>query len=146
MWDDLEKATKRGALVKAHAYGHLLHPVYQGMVLIDLNLKDTTLGKFVADNEFADEENVIADDLNEADIDDEENFLMGTFYKPRQTQSQPQSQSLIPQTPLQAEVARCMSKRYAADRPKKGTPAFDVLGWWSAQEKIFLLMSKAAKN
>ena len=122
MWDDLEKATKRGALVKAYAYGHLLHPVYQGMVLIDLNLKDTTLEQFVAGNEVADVENAIADDLIEAEVnidsDDEENFLMGTFYKPSQNQCQPLSQSLIPHTSL---------------------------GWWSAHEKIFPLMSKAVK-
>ena len=39
-----------------------------------------------------------------------------------------------------------MSNRDAADRPDLGTPAFDVLGWWSAHEKIFPLMSKAAKK
>ena len=87
--------------------------------------------------------------LNEAvvdiDSDNEDNFLMSTFYKPSQTQSQPQPQSQS-QTPLQPEVARYMSNRDAADRPEKGTPAFDVLGWWSAHEKIFPLMSKATKK
>ena len=135
MWDDLEKRLpKGGALVKAYAYGHFLYPVYRGMVLSDLNLKDTNLEQFVADNEVAEEEHAIADDLNEAAVDidsnDEENFLMGTFYKPSQTQSQPQSQSLFLKTTLQAGVARCMSNRDAADRPDKGTPAFYVLGWW----------------
>ena len=52
----------------------------------DLNLKDTTLEQFVAENEAADEANVNNDDLNEAvvdiDSDNEENFLIGTFYKP----------------------------------------------------------------
>ena len=39
-----------------------------------------------------------------------------------------------------------MSNRDTADRPDKGTPAFDVLGWWSAHAEIFPLMSKAAKK
>ena len=91
MWDDLEiRLPKGGTLVKAYAYGHFLHPVYRGMVLSNLNLKDTTLKQFVADNEAADEENVIMDDLNEVDIDSdsEEDCHMGTFYK-SQTQTQP---------------------------------------------------------
>ena len=59
--------------------------------------------QFVADNKAAaDEENAIADNLNKAvvdiDSDDEDKFIMDTFYKPTQIQSYPQSQSLIPQT------------------------------------------------
>ena len=125
---------KAGAQVKAYAYGHLLHSVYRGMVLRDLNLKDSTLEQFVAGNEAAaDEENVLlAYDLNEAAVEIDK--ISASF------------QSLIPQTPLQAEVARNMSNKDAADRPEKGTPAFNVFGWWSAQEKIFPLMSKAAKK
>ena len=46
-------------------------------------------------------------------------YLIVTFYKPSQTQSQPKSQSLIPQTPLQAEDARYMSSRDAADMQRK---------------------------
>ena len=43
---------------EAYAYGQLLHPVYRGMFLSDLNLKESTLEHFVADNEAAaDEEN-----------------------------------------------------------------------------------------
>ena len=117
MWDDLERRLppeKGGACIKAYAYGHHLHPVYRGMVVSDLNMEDSTLEQFFAVNEAAaDEENALADDLDEAavdiDCDDEENFLMGTFYKPSQTQALPQSQSLIHQTSLQAEVARYMS-------------------------------------
>ena len=80
------------------------------------------------------------------DSDNEEDFHMATLLKSRQQiQSQPQSQSLIPQTPLQAEVARYLSYRDEAYRPAAGI-TFDVLGWWSAHEKIFPLMSKAAKK
>ena len=39
-----------------------------------------------------------------------------------------------------------MSSRDAADRPKKGTLSFNVLGWWSSHETIFHLMSKADNN
>ena len=79
------------------------------------------------------EENVIADDPNEAVVDiysdNEEGYLMGTFYKSH-SQTQPEYQPLIPQTPLQAEFARSMNNRDAADQPNKGTPSFVVLGWW----------------
>ena len=74
--------------------------------------------------------------LIHTDIDHE--LLAKEIYQLINYQSQPQSQSLIPQTPLQAEVARYMSNRDGADRPDKGTQTFDVLGWWSAHEKIFL--------
>ena len=54
----------------------------------------TSLEHCVADNEAADEDNIIADDLNEAvidiDSDNKEDYLMGTFYK-SQIQTQPQS-------------------------------------------------------
>ena len=39
-----------------------------------------------------------------------------------------------------------MSNRDTADRPEKGTPTFKVLGWWSTHEKIFPLMSNAARK
>ena len=39
-----------------------------------------------------------------------------------------------------------MSNRDAADRPDEVAPAFDVLEWWSEHEKIFTLISKAAKK
>ena len=136
-------------MVKAFAYGHLLHPVYKGKISRDLGVEDETLELFVVDNETV-VDLPIADDLNQAvvdiDSDDENNYLMCTFYKASPSQSQPQSQSLIPQTPLQAEVARYMSNRDGADRPDKGTQTFDVLGWWSAHGKIVPLMSKAAKK
>ena len=49
-----------GAQVKAYAYGHLLHPVYIGIVLSEFNMNDSTLEQFVADNEaVADEENAL---------------------------------------------------------------------------------------
>ena len=143
-----------GCLVKAYAYGHLLHPVYRGMLLSDYNLRDATLEQFVADNETVEEETVMPDDLNEAvvdyDSDDEYAWLDQKHAKHTQSQGQnptQQSQSLLtPQTPLQAEVARYMSNRDVADRPSAGTPTFDVLGWWSVHDKIFPLLSKAAKK
>ena len=39
-----------------------------------------------------------------------------------------------------------MSNRDVADRPDAGIHTFDILGWWSVHEKIFLLLSKAAKK
>ena len=44
----------------------LVQLVHRGMVLRDLNWKETTVEQFVAENEAADEKNVIEDDLNEA--------------------------------------------------------------------------------
>ena len=54
MYDYMEKRLpKGGALVKTYSYGHILHPVYRGLILSDLNLTSDTLELFVADNETA---------------------------------------------------------------------------------------------
>ena len=147
-----KRLPKGGALVKAYSYGHILHPVYRGLILSDLNLTTDTLELFVTDNETAEEENEFQEDaLNqgvvEIDIDDEDNYIFATFKQSQQQQTQAPSQSLLtPQTPLQAEVARYMSNRNIADRPDAGIQTFDILGWWSEHEKIFPLLSKAAKK
>ena len=153
MYDDMEnRLPKGGALTKAYAYGHILHPVYRGLILSDLNLTTETLELFVADNETAEEDNEVqADALNqgviELDIDNEDNYIFGTFRPSQQQQTQAPSQSLLtPQTPLQAEVARYMSNRDIADRPEAGIQTFDILGWWSVHERIFPLLSTAAKK
>ena len=153
MHDDMEnKLPKGGALTKAYAYGHILHPVYRGLILSDLNLTTETLEQFIADNEIAEEGNEVqADALNEGvielDIDNEDDYIFGTFKANQQQPNQDPSQSfLIPQTPLQAEVARYMSNRDIADRPEAGIQTFDILGWWSVHEKIFPLLSKGVKK
>ena len=141
MYDDMEnRLPKGGALSKAYAYGHILHPVYRGLILSDLNLTTETLELFVADNETAEEDNEVqADALNqvviELYIDNEDDYIFGTFRPSQQQQTQAPSQSLLtPQTPLQAEVARYMSNRDIAERPEAGINTFDILGWWSGQE------------
>ena len=48
-----KKLPKGVALVKAYSFGHILHPVYRGLILSDLNLTTETLELFVADNETA---------------------------------------------------------------------------------------------
>ena len=39
-----------------------------------------------------------------------------------------------------------MSNRDVDERPDAGTNTCDILGWWSVHEKIFPLLSKAAKK
>ena len=82
MYDDMEnRLPKGGALSKAYAYGHILHPVYRGLILSDLKLTTETLELFVADNETAEEDNEVqADALNqgviEIDIDNEDDYIL----------------------------------------------------------------------
>ena len=103
-----KRLPKGGAFVKAYSYGHILHQVYRGLIVSDLNLTTDTLELFVADNETAKEENEVQEHaLNqgviEIDIDDEENYIFATFKQSQQQQTQAPSQSLLtPQTPLQA--------------------------------------------
>ena len=108
MYDDMEnRLPKGGALSKAYAYGHILHPVYRGLILSDLNLTTETLELFVADSETAEEDNEVQDNaLNqgviEIDIDNEDDYIFATFRQSQQQQTQAPSQSLLtPQTPLQ---------------------------------------------
>ena len=104
--------------------------MYRG--LNDLNLTTETLELFVADNEAVQEEQEVIEDVHnqavaEINIDDEENWLFGTF-RTQQPESQPSQSLLTPQTPLQAEVARYMSHRDLAERPEAGIQTFDTLG------------------
>ena len=90
MFEDVEpegstapESTAPNSTILSYAYGHLLNPVYRGMLLSDVNLKDSTLEQFVADNEKADTEHIIPDNLIEAVVNMEsyikEDFLIPTL-------------------------------------------------------------------
>ena len=52
------------------------------------------------------------------------------------------SQSLIPQTPLQAELAKYL-KRFDNEYP---VSSIDVLQWWSGKTKVYPLLSRAVRK
>ena len=101
-----------------------------------------TVENFIKENETAENPAVAVHNIavSEAaiDSDDEEEFY--TTFSQRTDAPEPEmSQSLIPQTPLQAELAKYLA-RFDNEKPKS---SIDVLQWWSGKTKVYPLLSRA---
>ena len=103
-----------------------------------------TVENFIKENETAANPAVSVHNIavSEAaiDSDDEEQFY-ATFSQ-RPAEPEPESQSLIPQTPLQAELAKYL-KRFDNEYP---VSSIDVLQWWSGKTKVYPLLSRAVRK
>ncbi len=150
MYDDLTtRFPLDGCNVDVYAFGVLLNPKYRNIIFAEHNLSNSIIEKFIKENEVeTPQPEELNDILNEGvigDIDgfeDEDIFFQKLTQKNQPTQQQSQaSQSLIPQTPLETEVAR-----YVQVHNEKIGKDVDVLQWWLQNSKAFPLLSNAAKK
>ena len=124
----------------------MLHPTFRGSFLDTKDRKylNKTVENFIKENETAANPAVAVHNIavSEAaiDSDDEEEFY-ATFSQ-RPDPEPEMSQSLIPQTPLQAELAKYL-KRFDNEHPKS---SIDVLQWWSGKTKVYPLLSRAVRK
>ncbi len=151
MYDDLtSRFPVDGCQVDVYAFGVFLHPKYRNIILNEHNLSKTIIDKFIKENEVeveTPETEDCNDILNEGIVgeidgfEDEDTFFRKLTQKNQPTQGQTQaSQSLIPQSPLETEIARYVqpTERIESD--------VNVLQWWQDHSKTFPLLSNAAKK
>ena len=160
MHDDLtSRFPLDGSQQDIYAFGNLLHPNYRHLILTDLKMDKITIDNIVKQNQVVEPEvelpteRDLLDDavVGEADEFEDEDLF---FRKLTQQWSQkptaaaaggsPTSQSLIPQTPLENEIARYVNN--AEQGSAELTTDMDVLLWWKDHAKIYPLMSNLAKK
>ena len=142
-----------GTLEPLYAMTNKLHPTFRSN-LLDLPDKPgvpqtrkhlkRTIDIFIAQNERPEDviervhdAPVVAEDVN-VDSEDEEHIYAGFSQRP----AEDQSQVLVPQTKLEAELAKFLN-RFDNEEPLS---TVDVLQWWSRHTKIYPLLSRAVRK
>ena len=146
-----------GAQQNIYAFGNLLHPNYRHLILSDLKMDKITIDNMVKENQVvepevaAPTEREILDEAVVGDVDefeDEDSFFRKLTQqwsqKPTAAASSQASQSLIPQSPLENEIARYVNN--AEQGSSELSTDMDVLLWWKDHAKIYPLMSNLAKK